>query len=66
MPEIAFTIDPATGELELHVSGIAGPACEEVAKLARELLGQPGQERNTAEYFARSRVRSRTRPNAGS
>lgn len=65
MPEIAFTIDPSTGELELHVSGIAGPACEEVAKLTRELLGQPGEERTTAEYFARSRVQSQTRPKVG-
>jgi hypothetical protein len=65
MPEITFTIDPTTGELELHVTGIAGPACEEVAKLARELLGQPGQERNTAEYFLRNRVQAQTRPKAG-
>ena len=65
MPEIAFTIDPTTGELELHVTGIAGPTCEEVAKLARELLGQPGQERNTAEYVLRSRVQSQLRPKVG-
>lgn len=64
MPEIAFTIDPTTGELELHVTGIAGSACEEVAKLARNLLGQPGQEWNTPEYSLRSRVQSQVRPKA--
>ncbi|HEU4792096.1 MAG TPA: DUF2997 domain-containing protein [Nitrolancea sp.] len=64
MPEIAFTIDPATGELELQVTGIAGPACEEVARLARELLGQPGQERNTAEYLLRANIQPRVQPKA--
>ena len=38
MPEIEFTLDPTTGQLELHVRGMAGPACEDVAKLAAELL----------------------------
>ena len=42
MPEIEFTIDATTGELKMHVKGVVGPACEDVAKLARELLGAPG------------------------
>ena len=29
MPEIEFTIDTTTGELQMHVRGIAGPACDE-------------------------------------
>lgn len=58
MPQVDFTIDPATGKLELHVRGIAGPACEDVARLAKELLGTPEQERTTPEYY----VRSLTRP----
>lgn len=62
MPEIDFTIDPATGRLELHVKGIAGPACDDAARLARELLGKPGQERNTSEYYLRPRVRPQIRP----
>ena len=64
MPEIDFSIDPETGKLELHVKGIAGPACEDVAKLARELLGPPARERNTAEYYARPQVRPQIRPQA--
>ena len=44
MPEIEFTLDPTTGQLELHVKGIAGPACDDVARLAKELLGEPGSE----------------------
>ena len=62
MPEIEFRIDPTTGKLDLHVKGIAGPACDDVAKLARELLGEPGHEQNTSEYFARSRVQPQIRP----
>ncbi|MCC6178380.1 MAG: DUF2997 domain-containing protein [Chloroflexi bacterium] len=62
MPEIEFTIDEATGDLTMHVKGVAGPACEDVAKLARELLGNPGSERNTAEFHARARVSRQVRP----
>lgn len=62
MPEIAFTIDPRTGQLELQVKGIAGPACDDVAKLARELLGEPRRGEKTAEYHLRLQVRPRIRP----
>ena len=62
MPQIDFTIDPTTGKLELHVKGIAGAACEDVAKLARELLGAPARERNTADFFVRPQVRPRVQP----
>jgi Protein of unknown function (DUF2997) len=59
MAEIEFTIDAATGELRMHIKGIAGPGCDDVAKLIRELAGDPGQEEVTAEYHLRPRVRSR-------
>lgn len=65
MPEIEFTIDAETGKLELHVKGIAGPACDDVARLAKALLGEPGQERQTAEYYLRTRVRPQVRPKGG-
>ncbi len=65
MPEIEFTLDSTTGELTLHVKGVAGPTCDEVAKLARELLGEPGQERNTAEYYQRTQARPQIRPKIG-
>jgi hypothetical protein len=61
MPEVEFTIDPATGKLELHVRGVAGPACEDVAKLARELLGRPALDQPTGEYYVRPRVRPQVR-----
>ncbi len=65
MPEIHFTIDPVTGQLELHVKGVAGPACEDVARLARELLGAPRHEQNTSEYHVRPQVRPQVRPGQG-
>jgi hypothetical protein len=65
MPEVRFTIDPKTGQLELRVQGMAGPACDDVAKLAHELLGQPAQESETAEYFVRPAVRPQIRSEQG-
>ena len=65
MPEIQFRIDPRTGQLELRVKGVAGPACDDVARLARELLGEPGREEQTAEYHLRPRVQPRVRPWSG-
>ncbi|HYU18735.1 MAG TPA: DUF2997 domain-containing protein [Chloroflexota bacterium] len=62
MPEIEFTIDPTSGQLEMHVKGIVGSACDDVAKLARELLGEPGHEQLTQEYFATVQVRQQVRP----
>ena len=62
MPEVQFTIDAQTGQLEMHVQGIAGPACDDVAKLTRELVGAPGREEETAEYHLRPQVRRQIRP----
>lgn len=65
MPEIDFTVDPTTGELAMHVKGIAGPACDDVARLVKELLGAPGQERATSEYLLRPTIRPRIQPTGG-
>ena len=65
MPEIEFTIDAATGDLAIQVKGVAGPACEDVAKVARELLGAPASEQNTPEYFVRPRIQRQIRPRQG-
>lgn len=65
MPEIDFTIDATTGDLTMHVKGVVGPACEDVSKLARELLGAPACERNTADYFVRPQVHRQVQPKQG-
>ena len=65
MAEIEFTIDRATGQLSLHVKGIAGPACDDVARLAKELLGEPAREQPTAEYHLRPQVRPQIRRGGG-
>jgi hypothetical protein len=62
MPELEFTLDPSTGALQVHIRGIAGPACEQVAELARELLGLPRREERTAEYHVRPELRTHVRP----
>jgi len=62
MHEIEFTIDPSTGELTVHVKGIVGSGCTEIAKLASELLGTPEHEWNTPEYYLRPQIRRRVQP----
>jgi Protein of unknown function (DUF2997) len=57
MPEINFTIDAQTGEMEMEVEGLQGPQCADVAKIVTELTGAPQQEENTKEYCARPNVR---------
>lgn len=56
MREIEFTIDPSTGELTIHIRGIHGPACGDIAKLAAGLLGKPEHDWNTPEYYLRPHV----------
>lgn len=62
MPEVEFTIDPESGELTLHVKGAVGPTCDDVVRLAKELLGEPGREGKTSEYYLRPQVRPQIRP----
>ena len=56
MPEINFTIDPQTGEMEMKVEGVQGPQCADVAKIVTELTGAPQKEENTNEFYARQNV----------
>ena len=57
MPEVNFTINEQTGEMEMQIEGVQGASCADVAKLVKELLGQPAREENTREFYARSNVR---------
>lgn len=65
MPEIEFTLDPRSGELTLEVKGVRGPACGDIAHLAKELLGEPPQERATAEMRLATTVVPRVRGRSG-
>ncbi len=58
MPEVNFTINEQTGEMEMHMEGIQGTSCADVAKLVKELLGQPQREENTREFYARPTVKT--------
>lgn len=57
MPEINFTIDAQTGEMEMKVEGVQGPQCADVAKIVIELTGAPEREENTNEFYARSTIK---------
>ena len=59
MPEVEFSIDSDSGEFRLHIHGVAGPACDDVARLVKELAGSPGSEDATAEYHLRATTRVR-------
>jgi hypothetical protein len=65
MAEIEFTVDPATGRLEMLVKGVAGPACDDVARLVRSLLGPPVLDRPTPEFALRPRARAEVRQRRG-
>ena len=57
MPEVNFTINEQTGEMEMQIEGVQGASCADVAKLVKELLGQPAREENTREFYARSNIK---------
>ena len=61
MPELEFTIDTATGEFTTHIGGIAGPACDDLAKLVKELAGEPRREQRTSDYTLRPRIHSQSK-----
>jgi hypothetical protein len=61
MPDIEFTLDTSSGEFRMHIQGIAGPSCDDIANLVKDLAGTPAVEELTAEYHLRPRVRSATR-----
>jgi Protein of unknown function (DUF2997) len=65
MPEIEFTIKEETGEMELQVEGVQGPACADVAKLVTDLVGAPAREENTREYYARPQTALRVQQKKG-
>ena len=62
MPEVEFTINTETGEMEMHIEGIKGAACADVAKLAKELLGAPAREENTPEFYVRPQALKKIQP----
>jgi hypothetical protein len=59
MPEINFTIDEESGEMEMKVEGVQGPQCADVAKLVTELIGAPEHEENTNEFYTRPSIKPR-------
>jgi len=60
LPEAEFVIDADSSEFRLHVRGVAGPACDDIARLVKELAGPPGSEEATAEYHLRTATRVRS------
>ena len=56
MPEIEFSINTETGEMQMHIEGIKGASCNDIAKLAKELLGAPEREEVTPEFYQRPQV----------
>jgi len=59
MPEIEFKIDTETGNCETTINGIQGPACEQTARLLKQVLGAPTIDRQTAEFHIKPRSKRR-------
>jgi hypothetical protein len=49
--------------MEMKVEGVQGPACADVARLAKELLGDPEREENTPEFYVRPQVKGQIKGN---
>ena len=62
MPEVEFSINTETGEMQMHIEGIQGASCTDVAKLAKELLGAPAREENTPEFYVRPQTQKLVQP----
>lgn len=58
MPEIEFTINTDTGEMEMKIEGVKGSSCADIAKIATELLGTPQHEENTKDFFIKPQTTS--------
>ena len=56
MAEIEFTINNDTGEMEMRIDGVQGPACSEIADKVKEVMGAPTVEQKTADYYARPHI----------
>lgn len=56
MPEIEFSINTDTGEMEMKIEGVKGASCSDVAKIATELLGTPAKDVNTREYYVQPKT----------
>jgi hypothetical protein len=48
--EFAITIDK-TGKVQLHIKGVKGKKCLEVAKMFAQIVGKMGDPKLTAEYY---------------
>lgn len=55
-PVIEVSISPS-GEVEVKVSGCAGPACADLTKAIEQALGRVTADRKTAEYFRRQELK---------
>ena len=53
MPEIEFTINHESGEMEMRIEGVKGPSCSDIAEQVKEVMGAPSVEEKTPEYHAR-------------
>lgn len=54
MPEIEFTINNETGEMDMRIEGVHGPSCSDIADKVKEVLGAPSAEENTPDFHVRA------------
>jgi hypothetical protein len=50
MREFDITIGK-TGEVELHVKGVKGRGCLEIAKMFEEIVGEMKAQQQTSEFY---------------
>jgi len=48
--DLEITIDP-TGQVKLHIEGIKGKACMDIARAFEEIIGEITAVEHTSEYY---------------
>lgn len=49
--KIEIVVNKETGEMTVHIDGVIGPACDDIAKMVAELTGGATKEEFTPEYY---------------
>ncbi len=66
-PEFDITIT-RTGKVKVHMRGVKGHRCIEMAELLREIVGREDERRLTSDFYdqeGRVRIHSRVRDHPG-
>jgi hypothetical protein len=59
--EVLLVVNKETGEMESHIDGVIGPACDDISKMIEKLTGQATETTFTPEYYQRAAQAARVK-----